>query len=161
MPEFKHSFTVDAPIEAVAAFHRDTRVLQELTPLPIIARVHRFEPLADGSRADFTLWFGPLPLHWQAVHSDVGPNGFTDTQVRGPLRAWQHTHRFTALSPTQTRVDDHVVYSHDRGARGLLSRLLFARPGLLYLFTARQLLTRRGVARLLAEARAGRGDGAH
>ncbi len=161
MPEFKHSFTVDAPVAAVAAFHRDTRVLQELTPLPIIARVHRFEPLADGSRADFTLWFGPLPLRWEAVHSDVGPNGFTDTQVRGPLRAWQHTHRFTALNPTQTRVDDHVVYSHDRGARGLLSRLLFARPGLLYLFTARQLLTRRGVARLLAEGQAGRGGGGH
>ena len=33
-------------------------------------------------------------------------------------------------------------------SRGLLTRLLFARPGLLYLFTARKLLTRRGVARL-------------
>ena len=155
MPEFAHRFTVDAPIEAVAAFHRDTRVLKQLTPLPIVVRVHRFEPLADGSRAEFTLWFGPLPLRWEAVHSDVGPNGFTDTQVRGPLRAWQHRHRFTALGPTRTRVDDHRVYSHDRGAQGVLSRLLFARPGLLYLFTARQWLTRRGVARLLAERQAG------
>ena len=81
MPEFRHSFTVDAPLAAVRAFHHDTGVLRQLTPLPIIARVHAFEPLADGSQAEFTLWFGPLPLRWQAVHSDVGPNGFTDTQV--------------------------------------------------------------------------------
>ncbi len=155
MPEFKHSFTVAAPVAAVAAFHSDTRALQELTPLPIIAHVHAYEPLADGSRASFTLWFGPLPVRWQAVHSDVGPQGFTDTQVSGPLKSWRHTHRFTPLGPQRTLVEDHVVYEHQRGVRGLLSRLLFARPGMLYLFTARQWLTRRGVARLLAAGQPG------
>jgi len=150
MPEFKHSFLVDAPLEKVAAFHRDTRVLKQLTPLPIVARIHRFEPLAEGSRADFTLWFGPFPVRWQAVHSDVGRHGFTDTQTRGPLKSWQHTHRFTAVGPGRTRVDDRIVYEHDAGWRGLVSRLLFAPPGLLYLFTARKLLTRRGVARQAA-----------
>ncbi len=148
MPEFCHNFVVDAPLAAVRAFHHDTGVLRRLTPLPIIARVHAFEPLADGSRAEFTLWFGPLPLRWQAIHSDVGPNGFTDTQVRGPLRSWRHTHRFTALGPNKTLVDDHITFEHHSGPRGLLTRLLFARPGLLYLFTARKWLTRRGVARL-------------
>lgn len=147
MAEFRHSFTVDAPLAAVRAFHHDTSVLRRLTPLPIIARVHAFEPLAEGSRADFTLWFGPLPLRWQAIHSNVGPDGFTDTQVSGPLRSWRHTHRFTELGPNKTRVDDHIIFEHHPGPRGLLTRLLFARPGLLYLFTARKLLTRRGVAR--------------
>ena len=69
-------------------------------------------------------------------------------RVSGPLRSWQHSHRFTALGPRRTRVDDHIIYEHHPGPRGLLTRLLFARPGLLYLFTARKLLTRRGVARL-------------
>ncbi len=155
MPEFHHSFTVNAPQAVVRAFHQDSGVLQALTPLPMIARVHSFEPLADGSRAEFTLWFGPLPLRWRAVHSDVGPHGFTDTQVGGPLRTWRHVHRFTALGPAVTRVDDSISYEHDRGARGLLSRLLFARPGLLYLFTARKLLTRRGVARMLSRGEVG------
>ena len=154
MPEFKHSFTVDAPVAAVASFHGDTSALKQLTPLPIIAQIHAFEPLGEGSQADFTLWFGPFPVRWQAVHSDVGPYGFTDTQMRGPLKSWQHTHRFTPDGPDRTRVDDHIVYEHDSGMRGLVSRLLFARPGLLYLFTARKLLTRRGVARLNTTARA-------
>ena len=159
MPEFRHSFTVDAPLAAVHAFHHDSRALRQLTPLPIIARIHAYEPLADGSRAAFTLWFGPLPLRWQAVHSDVGPNGFTDTQVSGPLKSWRHTHRFIPIGPRRTRVDDHIVFEHHPGSRGLLTRLLFARPGLLYLFTARKYLTRRGVAHSLVTREKKEGPG--
>lgn len=157
--EFKHAFTVDAPLPAVAEFHSDTRALKKLTPFPIIAQIHEYEPLADGSNARFTLWFGPLPVRWHAVHSEVGPNGFVDTQVAGPLKSWRHAHRFVALGPEKTRVEDSITYEHDNGARGLFSRLLFARPGLWFLFTARKYLTRRGVARMLAEQRVSRSVG--
>ncbi len=153
--EFKHSFTVDAPVEDVSAFHRDTRVLKHLTPLPIIVQIHEFESLAEGSTARFTLWFGPAPIRWEAVHSDVSAAGFTDTQLRGPLKSWRHTHRFTPLDDGRTRVDDHIHYEHDAGLRGILSRLLFARPGLRYLFAMRARRTRRGVARLRAARRLG------
>lgn len=142
MPTFDYRFTVDAPLAAVSAFHEDTRVLKKLTPFPIVAQVHSFEPLAEGSRADFTLWFGPLPVRWQAVHSDVSLNGFTDTQVSGPLKAWRHTHGFAALPDGRTEVREHIKYTHDGGGRGLRSRLLFAKPGLFLLFTARKFLTR-------------------
>lgn len=147
---FNYAFTVDAPLATVAAFHRDTSVLRLLTPLPMIARVHEFEPLGEGSRARFTLWIGPLPLHWQAVHSDVSATGFTDTQVSGPLKSWRHEHRFVPLDSRRTRVEDHVTYEHERGRRGIISRLLFNQAGLLYLFMARKQLTRRHVARLVA-----------
>lgn len=147
MPTFDYSFTVSAPVEAVAAFHRDTSVLKKLTPPPIFAQIHSFEPLGEGSIAEFTLWFGPLPIRWRAVHSDVSEYGFTDTQVNGPLRYWQHTHRFTPISPNLTRVEEHVAYAHFAGRHGLLTRLLFARPGLYMLFTARKWLTRFYVAR--------------
>lgn len=156
---FEHAFTVDAPLAAVAEFHSDTRALKKLTPFPIIAQIHDYEPLADGSNARFTLWFGPLPVRWHAIHSEVGPNGFVDTQVAGPLKSWRHTHRFAALGPEKTRVEDSITYEHDSGARGLFSRLLFARPGLWFLFTARKYLTRRGVARMLAEQRVSRSVG--
>lgn len=146
--EFKHSFTVDALITAVSAFHYDTGVLRKLTPLPILAQIHQFEPLANGAEAHFTLWFGPLPIRWQAIHQDVSELGFTDVQVKGPLKSWVHNHRFVALGPHRTRVEDTIVYEHHDGWRGFISRLLFAHPGLMYLFTARKFLTRRGVARL-------------
>jgi ligand-binding SRPBCC domain-containing protein len=150
MPTFDYRFTVAAPLAAVTEFHRDTAALRKLTPPPILAQIHHYEPLAEGSVAEFTLWFGPLPVRWRAVHSQVGPAGFTDTQTRGPLKRWQHTHRFTALSPTLTEVHEHIDYEHDGGWRGFFSRLLFARPGLYLLFTGRKFLTRYYVNRMPA-----------
>ena len=147
MPTFDYTFTVDAPQAAVARFHSDTSALKVLTPPPIFAQIHGFEPLAEGSKADFTLWFGPLPIHWQAVHSNVDENGFTDTQARGPLKRWQHTHRFTAVSDDVTLVSEHIEYEYERGLWGLLGRLLFSPPALTLLFTARKYITRREIGK--------------
>lgn len=155
MSTFDYKFTVDAPLEAVRAFHHDTDILKILTPPPIFAQIHHFDPMADGAIAEFTLWFGPIPVRWKAVHSNVGPHGFTDTQVKGPLKSWQHTHRFTAVSPTVTQVHEHIEYDHHSGLRGLFSRLLFAKPGLYGLFTARKFITRFHVKKQLAAAKAG------
>lgn len=152
--EFRHSFTVDAPVNAVAEFHYQPGAMKQLTPLPLVMQVHKAEPVAEGSQTRFTLWFGLLPVRWHALHSQVTSRGFIDTQVSGPLRAWRHAHRFVALDPHTTRVEDHIVYTHAEGIKGLFSHLMFSRPGLLYLFTARKYLTRRGVARLLAAERA-------
>ena len=145
MPVFDYKFTVDAPVTAVSNFHHDTRILKKLSPPPIFVQIHRFEPLREGSEAEFTLWFGPLPLRWLAVHSNVSTGGFTDTQAQGPLKHWQHTHRFTAVSAQQTEVHEHIEYSHKPGLAGILTRVLFNKPGLFALFTARKLLTRRHV----------------
>lgn len=142
MKTFDFYFTVNAPVTAVSAFHHDTRILKKLTPPPIFVQIHHFEPLGEGSVAAFTLWFGPVPVRWQAVHNGVSAAGFTDTQMRGPLRHWAHTHRFTAVSPHTTQVHEHIEYAHHTGLRVLFSRLLFARPGLYLLFTARKFLTR-------------------
>lgn len=142
MPTFDYEFTVRAPQTAVSHFHHDTQALKTLTPPPIFAQIHHADPLADGAIAKFTLWFGPLPVHWTAVHSNVSENGFTDTQISGPLQSWQHTHTFTAVSPAATHIHEHIDYSHHDGRRGLLSHVLFAKPGLYLLFTARQFITR-------------------
>ncbi len=142
MPTFNFKFTVDAPVTAVSRFHHDTRILKKLSPPPIFLKIHRFEPLEEGSEAEFTLWFGPLPLRWRAVHSRVSARGFTDTQAQGPLKHWQHTHRFTAVSPQTTEVHEHIEYNHKPGLAGLATRLLFNNAGLYALFTARKWLTR-------------------
>ena len=95
MPVFDFRFNVDASLESVREFHRDTSALKRLTPPPTIVQLHKVEPLGEGSVSEFTLWVGPMPLRWKAVHRDVSETGFTDIQVSGPARAWEHTHRFT------------------------------------------------------------------
>jgi ligand-binding SRPBCC domain-containing protein len=152
MPSFDYTFTVKAPLAAVSAFHRDTSVLKRLTPPPLFGQIHAFEPLAEGSLATFTIWFGPFPLRWTAVHREVSQNGFTDVQLRGPHRAYAHTHRFTALGDHLTQVHEHVVYEHHGFHRGLVTRLLFNRLALTALFTVRKWLTRYHVGRTLTAA---------
>ena len=148
MPIFEFRFTVSATVEAVSAFHFQPGILKKLTPPLMIMQVHKFEPLAEGSIGEFTMWMGPIPVRWKAVHSDVSPAGFTDTQEAGPMKFWKHTHRFKAIDGSTTEVHEHIEFEHFSGWRGLWSRLLFPRPALLALFTIRKLITRREVAKL-------------
>ena len=141
MPVFETSFRINAPVQAVAAFHRDTRILRLLTPPPLIVQLHQFEPLEEGSLSIFTLWFGPLPVRWKAVHSQVDPaSGFTDTQAEGPLLSWQHRHAWRALDEHTTLMTEHIEYEHHTGLRGLFSRLLFSGLGLKAMFFYRRIV---------------------
>ena len=146
MRVFEYAFTVRAPLAAVAHFHHDTRALKRLSPPPLFVQLHRVEPLGEGSVAEFTLWLGPLPLRWRAVHSDVDAlHGFTDIQAHGPLKRWRHTHRFEPLDDTTTRVLEYIEYQHADGWMGALTRLLFSPPGLRFLFAYRSWVTRRSL----------------
>jgi ligand-binding SRPBCC domain-containing protein len=142
MPQFSHAFDVKAAREAVLALHHDPRALHRLTPPPLFVQLHCFEPLAEGSLAEFTLWFGPIPVGWRAVHAHVSDQGFTDTQETGPLRRWRHRHQFQALDAAHTRILDEVTFEYEDGLKGLFTRLVFNRPGLLLLFTFRKWATR-------------------
>lgn len=142
MPVFDFIFRVNASLEAVRDFHDDTRALKRLTPPPTIVQLGEIEPLAEGSVSKFTLWVGPLPLKWTAVHHNVSMNGFTDVQTEGPAMKWEHTHRFTVLDPQTTEIHEHIEYEHKTGFWGLVTRFLFSKPNLYLMFTYRKLATR-------------------
>ena len=142
MQTFTYTFTVNAPTSAVSNFHHDTSVLKRLNPPGIVVQLHRVDPMGEGSISEFTLWMGPIPIRWRAVHSNVSENGFTDTQERGPLEFWVHTHHFEALNEDETSIHEKIEYRHPKGLRGLFTRVLFGRLGLLALFTYRKFSTR-------------------
>jgi ligand-binding SRPBCC domain-containing protein len=142
MPVFDFAFRVDASPAAVREFHHDTRALRRLTPPPTFVQLHSIEPLGEGSVSRFTLWVGPIPLRWKAVHRDVTDHGFTDVQAEGPAAKWEHTHAFVPLDDGATEIREHIEFEHKRGLAGLLTRVLFSRPNLLAMFTYRMLVTR-------------------
>ena len=149
MPVFDYRFRVNAPAEAVSAFHFEPGILKTLTPPLMIMQVKLFEPIAEGSVSEFRMWMGPVPVYWKAMHSDVSTAGFTDTQVAGPMKVWIHTHRFSPLEDDATEVHEHIEFEHHGGWRGIWSRLLFPRIGLNVLFATRAWITRREVAKRL------------
>ncbi|QDS99892.1 SRPBCC family protein [Adhaeretor mobilis] len=141
MAIFDYQFIVNAPLATVVAFHHDTSALRKLTPPPTYVQLHDIEPLGEGSVSRFTLWVGPLPLHWKAVHRDVSPHGFTDVQAEGPAKRWEHTHTFAEISANATRVSEHIEYEHAGGFWGLVTRVLFAKWNLFLMFTYRKFVT--------------------
>ncbi len=143
MRRFFYQFEVGAPQSAVAEFHRDTRALRRLTPPPVWVQFHQLEPLAEGSVAEFTLWFGPFPVRWRAVHTQVDSlRGFTDTMVKGPLRFWKHSHTFKATDPQKTLIREEIEFEYPRGAAGWWTRLVYSPLALRLLFFYRSMITR-------------------
>lgn len=143
MPVFDSVFEVDASIDAVRAFHASTDAIVPLTPPGARVRVRDGGgPLEEGLVVRFTMWLGPLPVHWVARHEEVGPDGFVDVMVEGPLASWRHTHRFVATGAATTEVHDHIEYEHPPGLAGVRTRVLFGRPALEVLFAHRRRATR-------------------
>ena len=108
LAQYRHRFEVKASLTAVSEFHGDSRALCQLTPPPIWVQFHQVEPLAEGSMADFTMWLGLLPVRWTAVHTQVTPHGFIDTQKRGPFKRWIHRHSFRELDNGKIEVVDEI-----------------------------------------------------
>lgn len=146
MKVFKHSFRVKAPIQAVADFHGSTTALKKLTPFPVIVQIHHLEPLGEGSMAEFTMWFGPFPVRWNARHVNVDPvHGFTDIQEKGPMLSWRHTHSFKEITKEITEIKDEIQYEYFPGLKYIWTRLLYSPIMLQILFRYRSLVTQKAV----------------
>lgn len=151
MPFFRYQFTVRSPLEQVAAFHHSPAALRQLNPPPIVVQFHRIEPLAEGSRADFTLWVGPIPVRWRALHFNVDPlMGFSDIQEAGPFRSWEHRHQFRCIDAQTTEVSEEIQAEFGQGFwNGLVSRGMWL--GLPVLFAFRAWATRRACEKVGSE----------
>lgn len=145
MKTFVFLTRVEAPLEKVAAFYRQPGILKQLTPPLIGFQWHYVEPLEEGSRVAFTMWFGPIPVRWEAVHENVDYNqGFTDRQQRGPFRQWVHNHSFQRADDATTCIRDEIRAEFGQGCwDGLVSRLMWL--GLPFLFSYRAWVTRRAL----------------
>lgn len=66
--------------------------------------------LDNGTRLAYRLRLFGLPVRWLTeIVSWLPPRGFTDVQVAGPYRLWEHTHRLTPVDGG-TEIYDHVRY---------------------------------------------------
>ena len=106
---FVNSFQLHVPLKLVAEFHSRSANMAAITPPPVVVSIHEApEQLKEGDQMAFTLWIGPLPVHWQALITDVSINGFVDRQLRGPFEKWEHHHNFKAIDTGTTMVNDEV-----------------------------------------------------
>lgn len=112
MPLFIHESVIDAPIEAVFAFHERADALSKLTPrFPPARVVERQGGLEKGARVVLEIGLGPLKQRWVALHTGYEKNRyFVDEQVSGPFRRWVHRHEFESEGG-RTRLRDRVEFN--------------------------------------------------
>lgn len=104
-----HRFRVKAPLSSVVAFHQQPSSMAAITPPPMMAEIHHApESLANGGEVKFSLWLGPLPIHWTASIEEVSEAGFSDRQVNGPFSVWVHRHSFQRVDDQTTEVIDQI-----------------------------------------------------
>lgn len=100
---------------------------QVLTPAPIIMRV--------GTLIDYRIRVHGIPLRWRTLITEwEPPHRFTDTQLRGPYRLWEHTHTFAPVDGG-TLCRDRVRY---RPRGGGFTHWLFVRRDVERIFQFRQ-----------------------
>jgi ligand-binding SRPBCC domain-containing protein len=143
---FEKRSVINTTMERMMDFHEDPKALSKLTPPPIFMQVRRDDrtSLTDGE-IEFTMWFGPLPIRWLAVH-EPGPTetSFADRMADGPMAFWRHEHIFEHAEGG-VALTDRVTIAHKPGLPGLLTRLAFDGVPLRILFFYRHLRTRMAV----------------
>jgi ligand-binding SRPBCC domain-containing protein len=134
MPEGQHrierSQLVPLPVEEAFAFFADAYNLEALTPPWLGFRIltPRPIPMRKGTTIEYVLTTHRIPVRWRTeiVEWDPGRR-FVDTQLKGPFRAWEHTHDFEER-PDGTRIRDTVLYRMPYGPLGAIAhRALVAR----------------------------------
>ena len=156
MPIYEKRSVIDIPAPTLFAWHTRPGAFERLAPpWEHLRIVSRHGGIADGSRLTLELRRGPLKTRWEALHRDfVEGEQFTDVQVAGPFRKWEHTHRVEPSGARQSTLIDQVRYALPFGPLGAIAGGPFAKRMMDRLFAFRH---RRIATDLARHAAIGRG----
>lgn len=132
---------VEAPLEEVFRFFERPENLQRITPPELDFAILTPSPIPMhlGALIDYRIRLGGIPFRWTTyIACYEPPHRFIDVQLRGPYSFWHHTHRFHALEPEVTLIEDEVLYLLPAGPIGNLMHRLWIRRQLDRIFDYRR-----------------------
>jgi ligand-binding SRPBCC domain-containing protein len=139
---------IPLPRAQLFPFFADARNLAVITPPRMAFRIRTPEPIVmrEGTLIDYTVRVAGVPVRWRTLISRWDPpNEFADEQLRGPYALWHHRHRFTALTPDETRMDDEVLFRLPMAPLGNVA-LPFVKRELRRIFRYRHAAIERAIA---------------
>ncbi|GAB5442925.1 MAG: hypothetical protein Fues2KO_32740 [Fuerstiella sp.] len=104
--------TLTTDHETLFEFFSDAFQLEHLTPPFLHFKVQTRPPIQieQGTLIDYRLKLHGLPIRWRTEISEWNPPfSFTDRQIRGPYRLWQHRHIFQPVTDGTLAIDE-VLY---------------------------------------------------
>jgi|HubBroStandDraft_6_1064221.scaffolds.fasta_scaffold93211_3 ligand-binding SRPBCC domain-containing protein len=156
--QFEHWIAV--PLEKVFAFFADPMNLPGIMPTWLEMR---FEEMVvapptgapayfAGVGTKFVASYRAIPFFSSRIRSEVQIVGFamyeffSDVQIKGPFRSWQHRHEFAAETrggTPGTRLRDRIEYELAGEPLGRIVNALFIAPQMRRTFAYRQLAVER------------------
>lgn len=130
---------VARPIDEVFAFFARPENLARITPPGMgFDRLSDDTDMRAGLEIDYRI--RPLlgmPMRWRTrIDRYEPPFTFSDVQLRGPYKRWEHRHTFRSV-PGGTLIEDDVTYELPLGPLGELAHRLVVRAQLLEIFRHR------------------------
>lgn len=112
MPRFVKESSFSVPPETLYRYHVSPGAFSRLSPpWESVALQGPDLGISEGLQRSLRLGPPPLSLTWVAQHeSFVEGRQFADVMVRGPFRAWHHTHRFEPEAAGGSRLIDDITY---------------------------------------------------
>ena len=125
---FFRSCEIPAYVGALRDFHFARGAFEKLSPpwekAELVSEAH---PMVDDARATIRIRIGPFTKLWIAEH-EIHEDGFTDRQIEGPFKFWEHRHIFTEIGDDSSRLTDSISYALPGGFLGnLLGKQLVER----------------------------------
>jgi ligand-binding SRPBCC domain-containing protein len=127
------------PIDRVFAFFADAANLEAITPPWLRFQILTPLPIAmgPGSLIEYRLHWHRMPIRWVTrIDQWEPPTRFSDVQLRGPYRLWEHSHTFEPCE-TGTRMCDLVRYALPFGLLGRLAHRMVVQSDLDAIFDYR------------------------
>lgn len=111
MLQFEYSTIIDSPVKNVWEFHQRKDILNILTPpWQPVKIIRRQGWLEIGATSEFLLMLAFIPIPWIARHTECKQYQiFTDEQIKGPMKSWQHQHIFEEQNG-KTKLSDRIYY---------------------------------------------------
>ena len=122
MAEFSTSVTVDGPIEKVFNFLiRPANAVKFSPPDLGIVLIDAPEVLQAGSRIEFKIQtWGQVTNLIHEIMTFIEPTQYVERQIKGPFKAWLHTHLLETNAAGQVVVTDQIEFEPPGGLIGLL-----------------------------------------
>ena len=130
---------VARPLDEVFEFFADAKNLAVITPPWLDFKIVTPAPIRMevGTNILYRIRWHGLPMRWTTrITRWEPPMAFTDVQISGPYRLWQHSHRFAA-ERGGTRVTDEVRYTLPFGWLGLAVHAIAVKRSLRQIFDYR------------------------
>ena len=127
-------------VDETFRFYGEIGNLERITPPWLRFRIldPRPDELSAGAHIQYSLVLHRFPIRWTTqIDEWEPPHRFTDFQVRGPYKLWEHTHTFEPVDGG-TLTTDTVRYAIPYGPLGALAHVAFVRRDLQRIFDYRR-----------------------